>query len=338
MFLIAQDCLILHKSNKMREMKVSVLLPIYGVESYIAQCATSLMEQTYKDVEYIFVNDCTPDASMEQLKQVLESYPERNSNVQILEHEQNMGLAMARITALNAATGEAVIFVDSDDFVATTMVECLVAEIKSSSADIIDAGYAIVCNGAITKKCIPMHVNDKAYLKTILCQNVEPNRIWGRLIKKSLFEQNRILFTPGVNYGEDFSVLPRLLVNACRSWVDDCLYYYRDDNPQSYTNNITTKNAVSYMKSQQIVGEYFVKHPKCKDYVFAMQLGWVNIWRFARRFNVDKLIVEEHFNLKPTNLIIRFLSSVMKNEKIPYKLANFLYLSTRKIYLVLFGR
>ena len=86
------------------------------------------------------------------------------------------------------------------------------------------------------------------------------------------------------------------------------------------------------------MGEYFVKHPKCKDYVFAMQLGWVNVWRFARRFNVDKLLVEEHFNLKSTNLIIRYLSSVMKNEKIPYKLANFLYLSTRKIYLVLFGR
>ena len=319
-------------------MKVSVLLPIYGVENYIAQCATSLMEQTYKDVEYIFVNDCTPDASMEQLNRVLEAYPERKSQVRILEHEHNMGLAMARITALNAATGDAVIFVDSDDYVATTMVDFLVAEMQSSGAYIVDAGYVIVSNGAITKQCMPMHVNDKAYLKTILCQNVEPNRIWGRLIKKCLFKQNGISFTPGVNYGEDFSVLPQLLVNACRSWVDDCLYYYRDDNPQSYTNNITTKNAVSYLKSQQIVGEYFIKHPKGKNYVFAMQLGWVNVWRFVRRFNVDKSLVEEHFSLRPTNLIIRFLSLMMKNEKIPYKLANFLYLSARKIYLALFGR
>ena len=337
MFLIAQECLILHISNNVHEMKVSVLVPIYCVESYIARCATSLLEQTYKDVEYIFVNDCTSDASIEQLNQVLETYHERKSHVQIVEHEHNMGLAMARITALNAATGDAVIFVDSDDYVETTMVECLVAQMQHSGADIIDAGYSIVSNGSIDKQFQPRHCNNRSYLKTILCQNVEPNRIWGRLIKKKLFEQNGISFTLGVNYGEDFSVLPRLLVNARRSWVDECLYYYRDDNPQSYTNNITTQNAVSFLKAQQIVGEFFIKHPKGKDYALAMQLGWVNVWRFARRFNVDKSLVEEHFSLRPTNLIIRFLSSTMKNEKISYKLANFLYLSVRKIYLTIFG-
>ena len=56
-------------------MKVSVLVPVYGVEKFIAQCATNLMDQTYKDVEYIFVNDCTPDASIEQLKQVIVGKP-----------------------------------------------------------------------------------------------------------------------------------------------------------------------------------------------------------------------------------------------------------------------
>lgn len=318
-------------------MKVSVLIPIYGVENYIAYCVTNLMEQTYKDVEYIFVNDCTPDASIDRLNQVLESYPERKSQVRIIDHEQNMGLAMARITALNAATGDAVIFVDSDDYVAPKMIEMLVAQMHCSGADIIDAGYAIVSNGSIAKKCALMHVNDKVYLKTILCQNVEPNRIWGRLIKKCLFEQNNISFKPGVDYSEDFSVLPRLLVNARRSWVDECLYYYRDDNPQSYTNNITTKNAVSFLKAQQIVGNYFKNNKKCRDFSFALQIGWVNVWRFARRFNVDKSLVKENFGLKPTNLLIRILFSMMKNDKIPYKLAIFPYLLTRRIYLTLLG-
>ena len=318
-------------------MKVSVLLPIYGVEKYIAYCVTNLMEQTYKDVEYIFVNDCTPDTSIERLKQVLESYPERQSQVKIIDHEQNMGLAMARLTALNAATGDAVIFVDSDDYVAPKMVEMLVAQMQCSEADIIDAGFAIVSKSTITKNCLPKHTNDKVYLKTILCQNVEPNRIWGRLIKKCLFEQNNISFTPGVDYSEDFSVLPRLLVNACRSWVDEILYYYRDDNPQSYTNNITTKNAVSFLKAQQIVGDHFINNIKCRDFSFALQLGWVNVWRFARRFNVDKSLVEENFGLNPTNLLIRTLSSMMKNDKIRYELANFTYLLTRRIYLTLLG-
>lgn len=318
-------------------MKVSVLLPIYGVENYIAHCATSLMEQTYKDVEYIFVNDGTPDASIERLNQVVKRYPDRRVQVQVIAHEQNMGLAMARATALCSATGDAVIFVDSDDYVSPTMVESLVTQMQHSGADIVDAGYSIVSNGSVTKQLSPQHISDKAYLKTILCQNVEPNRIWGRLIRKSLFEENDISFTLGVNYGEDFSVLPRLLVNARRSWVDECSYYYRDDNPQSYTNNISTKNAVSFLKAQQIVGDYFINNQKCKGFSFAMQLGWVNVWRFARRFNVDKALVNEYFGLKPTNIIIHVLFSIMKNDKIPYRLVNFFYLLTRRIYLAIVG-
>ena len=156
----------------MSKMKVSVLVPVYGVERYIEQCATSLMEQTYKDVEYIFVDDCTPDASIEQLKQVIEQYPERRHQVKILNHAQNLGVAMVRKTALNAATGDAVVFVDSDDYVESTMIEKLVDKMLTTRADFIDGGYSIVNNGTIVKQCYPMHVSDKAYLKTYLCQNV----------------------------------------------------------------------------------------------------------------------------------------------------------------------
>ena len=156
-------------------------------------------------------------------------------------------------------------------------------------------------------------------------------------IKKCNFEQNDFSFTPGVDYSEDFSVLPRMLVNARRSWVGDCLYFYRDDNPQSYTNNITTKNAVSFLKSQQIVGDYFMNNPKCRVFSFALQLGWVNVWRFVRRFNVDRSFVEEFFRFKPTNAFCRILFSMMKNDMIPYKLANFLYLLVRRIYLTFIG-
>ena len=98
-------------------MKVSILVPIYGVEHYIEQCARSLFEQSYSDIEYIFVNDCTPDSSMDILKQVLSIYPNRKSQVRIIEHEHNQGLGAARLTATKAATGEAVMHVDSDDYI-----------------------------------------------------------------------------------------------------------------------------------------------------------------------------------------------------------------------------
>ncbi len=315
-------------------MKVSVLVPVYGVERYITQCATSLMEQTYEDVEYIFVNDCTPDDSIIRLKEIIDKYPGRKPNVKIVDHAHNMGLASARQSALDVATGETVVIVDSDDYVNPQMIEILVAEMQRSGADIVDGGYAIVSNNSVIEEFQPKHVSDKAYLRTILCQNVEPNRIWGRLIKKSLFADFNIRFTPGVDYCEDFSVIPRLLVNAKRSWVNDCLYFYRNDNPQSYTNNISTKNAVSYLKSQNIVGEYFLSHQQWKSYSFAAQIGWVDVWRFARRFNVDNSLVDEYFKLKPSSLVPRCLAAMMKSRKIPYKLIDFLYLAARRLYLM----
>ena len=321
----------------MSKMKVSVLVPVYGVERYIGQCATSLMEQTYKDVEYIFVDDCTPDASIDRLREVMARYPERESQVRIIPHECNLGSAIARQTGLDAATGEVVIYVDSDDYVAPNMIECLVNEMEQSQADIVDGGFSIISNGKIVKEIFPLSVSDKGYLKIILCQNVEPNRIWGRLIRKSLFTDNDIHFHQGIDYSEDFSVLPKLLVSARRSWVNQCLFFYREDNPQSYTNNITAKNAVSFLKAQNIVGSFFKQNAELKKYLLAAQIGWVNVWRFARRFNVDKVLVEKHFDLKPSNFVVRFLFNMMKNDKVPYRLANFLYLSTRRIYLTFVG-
>ncbi len=319
-------------------MKVSVLVPVYGVERFIEQCAASLMDQTYRDVEYIFVDDCTPDASIERLRQVVARYPERKPQVRIITHERNLGVAGARQTVLDAATGDAVIFVDSDDYVDPLLIERLVEEMLHSGASIVDGGFATVTNGDIAKMQMPLRVSDKGYLKIILCQNVDSNRIWGRLIKKSLFAENAIGFIQGIDYGEDYSVLPRLLINAHRSVVDKCLYYYRNDNPVSYTNNITTRNAISFFKAQEVVGTFMARHEHGKDYSFASQIGWVNVWRFARRFKVDRALVEEHFTQKSTHMVTRCLEWMFRCEKMPYKVINFIYLATRRIYLAFAGR
>jgi glycosyltransferase involved in cell wall biosynthesis len=291
------------------------------------------MQQTYKDVEYIFVNDCTRDSSVERLKEVIDMYSERTSQVRIINHETNRGLAMARQTGLNASTGDAVIFVDSDDYVDPYMIEGLATEMQRSNASIVDGGFGIVSSETTTEVHSPLHVKDKAYLKIILCQNVEPNRIWGRLIKKSLFDNNNIQFHQGINYGEDFSVMPRLLINAHRSWIDNPLYLYRKDNSQSYTNNITERNAISYLKAQEMIGSFMVSHKQWKDYSFATQLGWVSVWRFAKQFNIDDKLVKEFFTMSSSNFIARCLEYLMRCKTVHYSIANFLYLTVRRIYI-----
>ncbi len=118
-------------------MKVSVCIPVYGVEKYIERCARSLFEQTMKDdIEFIFVNDCTPDKSIEILEKVLKEYPNRKNQVKIIHHEVNKGLTGARNTALKHAEGDYIIHCDSDDMVDKCYCENMYKAAVKNKADV----------------------------------------------------------------------------------------------------------------------------------------------------------------------------------------------------------
>ena len=112
--------------NLKKHPKVSILVPIYGTEKYIEKCARSLFEQTYDNIEYIFVNDCTKDASVEILKKTIEDYPQRKSQVTIISHNTNKGLAASRLTAFEHSTGAYLWCVDSDDYADVQAVSIIV--------------------------------------------------------------------------------------------------------------------------------------------------------------------------------------------------------------------
>ena len=117
---------------------VSILVPIYGVEKYIEQCAHTLFQQSYSDIEFVFVNDCTKDRSVEILQQVIKQYPERQAQIRLIEHEHNKGLGGARHTAFAACKGRYVMHVDSDDLLPRDSVRLLVEAAEQTGADIVD--------------------------------------------------------------------------------------------------------------------------------------------------------------------------------------------------------
>ena len=118
----------------MTQSMVSILVPVYGVEKYIERCAVSLMEQTYEDIEYIFVDDASPDLSVAVLEEVVARYAKRKSMVRVLHHAQNRGLSAARNTAVDAAVGKYMLHVDSDDYLATDAIEKLVRAAENEQA------------------------------------------------------------------------------------------------------------------------------------------------------------------------------------------------------------
>ena len=116
---------------------VSVIVPMYGVENYIARCAESLFAQTYPHIEFIFVDDGCKDRTVDVLRGILgKQEPALQARVRIISKE-NAGLPHARKTGLDAATGEYVLHVDSDDWLEPTAVEKLVRKAVETEADIV---------------------------------------------------------------------------------------------------------------------------------------------------------------------------------------------------------
>ena len=124
----------------MKEIKVSLVIPVYNVEKYIRQCLESVIDQTLKDIEIIIVNDGTRDNSME----IVEEYIS-DERIKIINKE-NGGLSSARNTGILAAQGKYICFIDSDDFIEKTMMEELYNKIEETNSDVTDSDVFLYDN------------------------------------------------------------------------------------------------------------------------------------------------------------------------------------------------
>lgn len=223
----------------MLEYLVSVLVPIYGTEKYIERCAVSLFEQTYKNIEYIFVDDCSPDRSVEILQSVINRYPLRKQLTRIVRHNKNMGLGVARNTSILNSKGLFVMHVDSDDYLDKYCIEKCVKAQLLTNADILSVSYSKVKKGIYENVILPFIDNPIDFNKAIITHAL-PNNIWGKLIRKSLYADFDISVQKGVNMSEDLNVLPKLLYYSKKvSCLTEPLYIYECGNPSSYTSSFS---------------------------------------------------------------------------------------------------
>ena len=213
---------------------VSVLVPVYNVSKFIERCLHTLFSQTYDNIQYIFVNDCTPDQSIEIIQKVLNKYPQRKEHVKIINHDKNRGLAAARNTGIENAGGEYVLHIDSDDYIELDMVELMFGKAKEEDADIVVCDFNIKWKE--TQKIAPQHFTDKdQYLRDILNTKAMPGVV-NKLIRRILYLENGIFPFEGINLGEDYVTTPKLISKARRiSKVNKPLYHYIQYNEGSYT-------------------------------------------------------------------------------------------------------
>ena len=215
--------------------KVSVIIPIYGVEKYIERCARSLFEQTLDDIEFVFVNDCTQDKSIEVLQTIIDKYPNRKGQVRIVHHEVNKGLSRARETGVRAATGDYIAHCDSDDWVDLSMYEIMYYNAIENNSDVVKCGHKIVNDNEI------LQVNNVFLKSDVVSKDVALswlltykgwNSIWDTMVKRSIYKENYIEFTD-IPMLEDMVVMAQVYTYAQIITVVQQPYYNYYMNPQS---------------------------------------------------------------------------------------------------------
>lgn len=216
-------------------MQVSVVVPIYNVGTFIERCVESLMSQTLKDVEFIFVNDATQDKSIEVLESVLNRYPTRQSCVKIITHSKNQGLPASRNDGLKVASGEYIFHCDGDDYVEPDTLASLYKCAKELDSDIVWCDWFLDTNHGIRRMAQPCYRTPAEALKGILGGAMKYN-VWNKLVRRSLYVDNDIEFPAGYGMGEDMTMI-MLFANARSvSYHPKALYHYVKYNASSYCN------------------------------------------------------------------------------------------------------
>lgn len=220
---------------------VSVIVPIYNVEKYIGCCVRSLFEQTLENMEYIFVNDCTQDSSMEVLKAVIGEYPQRQDQVKVIEFQKNKGVSYARNAGLQASCGLYTIFCDSDDWVEKEMYEKMYLKAKASGADLVGCDYYDEYSGSSCYQKVFFDLPEKEQFRRLLYGG-KGGFVWIRLVRRELYEMNAISFPDGVNMIEDLFVSLKLHWKARRvAYIPEAFYHYIKYNSNSIITNINQR-------------------------------------------------------------------------------------------------
>ena len=239
---------------------VSIIIPIYNVEEYVAECLNSVISQTYdhSKIECIIVDDCTPDKSMDIVNKIIGEYKGEMTFI-TRRHKENEGLSSARNTGISIATGEYLYFLDSDDYIYPNSLELLMEGIgKNRDIDMVVGNFF---DERINK--LQMNIHNNEIIKSIdllYFGKMEKKSACNNLIKRKLFSRHNLRFPIG-RYYEDIVLNYELFSYVNKVYVvSQCTYFYRDN-----LNGIIRKQSMEKL------------HKSIDDYLFALDFFISNL-------------------------------------------------------------
>lgn len=296
---------------------VSIIVPVYNVEKYLARCIDSLINQTYKNLEIILVNDGSPDNS----GTICDEYAAKDNRVQVV-HKNNGGLSSARNAGLDICTGEYVCFIDSDDFISAYFVEYMLEKMVTYNCEIVKCSFvkgtknAFVGEDVENDECLVISGNEATYSRhysVIACD---------KMYKSSLFKNVRF---PLVKKNEDEAIYYQLAYAVKSVCITKrVLYYYfmsdnsimRNDKEQDFTFMEIFRDRIQFFK--QLNESELCSKSYCK---YLLSLLYVYSYSKFRKINADnckmlhseiKIVISHILKSKHSGLFFKTIALIFK--------------------------
>ena len=279
---------------------VSVIVPVYKVEQYLHRCLDSILNQSYKNIEIILIDDGTP--SPERSGKICDEYAKKDKRIKVI-HQKNGGLSAARNTGLDIANGNFIYFVDSDDWIHKDLIKDNATLLADSDADLVCFNYATYeINGEIIPHNeVKSSIIDGLFLRKMLLDGKITVSVCCKLYKREVWKKLR--FPIGMNF-EDTYVLPDILIRANKIVCNpNVYYYYNRDNESSITRKSDSiDRQISMLKIYfhrlEIIKKYY------KEFYLDNLQFVINQCLKLYNFNLYKTIVDQTTASEWKNFII----------------------------------
>ena len=310
----------------MNECKLSIIVPVYGVEKYIDKCLNSLVKQSLKEIEVIVVNDGTKDNSQKIVDKYVKKYPDKIKSY----IKENGGQGSARNYGLKKASGEYIGYVDSDDFVEKDMYKKLYNKAKENNYDIVVCGNYNVSEDYQNKNIDAFINTYNTDLENIFFGKMA---VWNKIYKRDILIKNKLEFKEKVWY-EDLAFTLKAIMNSNTfAFIDEPLYDYLIREGSTMNNSNVQRNLEILDAFNDILS--YIQHNKKEEYFSKIEfLAIDHIYISAivrvlkaeaddkvKRETINKLI--DYMNKKfPNYKNNKYINTLSKNRKIIYKLIN----------------
>lgn len=306
--------------------RITIVVPVYKVEKYLEKCVTSLINQTFPDIEIILVDDGSPDSCPE----ICDYFAENDSRIKAI-HKPNGGLSDARNAGIREASGEYILFVDSDDYIDLDACEKFICAAADSTPDVVVANARRIEG---EKESIMLHqfnthggiVTGEQYIKAELKTNTMYMAAWLNLYNRKFLLDNNLEFKCGLLH-EDEQFTPRVILKAKKVLGTDIVFYNYLIREDSITKkNDLTWNAVHIIQTcYELAGIY----DKLEDDELKALLNDLLVSKYLYAFQIGGLHRKEYDSFIDKNFVWKHASSKRNRSKA------LLFIINKKLYFYL---